>query len=255
MLDALADGGGALGRTLPPRWRSLSVRRTLHRLAACVGATDDTALYRALVSQVNDPGAYVLQAEEHKGPFWDRTIADDIPNFLERMGYLDAITSLPDQMLTKVDRASMAASLEARVPLLDHRIVEFVWQLPPSMKFQGSRDSKLLLRTVLYRHVPRALVDRPKRGFGVPIRAWLRGVLRDWAEESLAERRLAENGLFDPTAIRAIWSEHLSGQANWERLLWRVLMFQAWQEHQAAGAPGWSTTASMRSIQPIVAQD
>jgi asparagine synthase (glutamine-hydrolysing) len=238
MLDALADGEGVLGRALPQRWRSLSARRTLHRLAACVGATDDTSLYRALVSQVNDPGAYLLQAEEHKGPFWDHTIADDIPNFLERMGYLDTVTSLPDQMLTKVDRASMAASLEARVPLLDHRVVEFAWKLPPPMKFQSPRDNKVLLRTILYRHVPRELVDRRKRGFGLPIRAWLRGALRDWAEESLAERRLAENGLFDPTAIRAIWSEHLSGQANWERLLWRVLIFQAWQEHQTAGPLG-----------------
>jgi asparagine synthase (glutamine-hydrolysing) len=254
LLDALAAGEGVLGQALPRRWRSLSARRTLHRIAACVGAADDTALYRTLASQVNDPAAYVLQAGEHKGPLWDCTIADDIPNFLERMGYLDTVTSLPDQMLTKVDRASMAASLEARVPLLDHRIVEFVWQLPPSMKFQGPRENKLLLRSVLYRHVPRALVDRRKRGFGAPVRAWLRGALRDWAEESLAERRLAEDGLFDPAAIRAVWSEHLSGRANWERLLWRVLMFQAWMEHQAeAGVPGRSTTASVRSIgsQPV----
>jgi asparagine synthase (glutamine-hydrolysing) len=249
MLDALANGGGVVGRALPLRWRSLSARRTLHRLAACVGAADDTALYRALVSQVDDPAAYVLQAEEHKGLLWDRTIADDIPNFLERMGYLDTVTSLPDQMLTKVDRASMAASLEARVPLLDHRIVEFVWKLPPSMKFQGPRENKLLLRSVLYRHVPRALVDRQKRGFGAPVRAWLRGALRHWAEESLAERRLAEDGLFDPAAIRAVWSEHLSGRANCERLLWRILMFQAWKEHQADwGVFGRSTTSFMRAV-------
>src|SRR5262245_26991724 len=124
--------------------------------------------------------SYVLQADEHGDPVWDHTISDDIPNFFERMGYLDSVSSLPDQMLTKLDRASMAASLEARVPLLDHRIVEFVWRLPPSMKFRRMHENKPLLHCVLHRHLPKALVDRRKRGFGAPVGDWMRSALRHW---------------------------------------------------------------------------
>ncbi len=122
----------------------------------------------------------------------------------------------------------MAFSLEARVPLLDHRVVEFAWRLPRAFMVHAGKG-KRILRDILYRHVPRELVERPKMGFGVPIDSWLRGPLRDWAEELLSERRLREDGIFDPEPIRAAWTSHLSGQRNLQYAIWTVLMFQSWR--------------------------
>jgi len=147
--------------------------------------------------------------------------------FVEDTQYLDMVTYLPDDMLTKVDRASMAVSLEARVPLLDDRMVEFAWRVPPDLKVRNGQG-KWPVRQVLYQYVPKGLVERPEMGFGVPIGAWLRGPLRDWAADLLDEPTLKRQGLFRPSIVQQKWSEHLSGSHNWEGTLWNMLMCKAW---------------------------
>jgi asparagine synthase (glutamine-hydrolysing) len=146
---------------------------------------------------------------------------------------LDMLGYLPDDILAKVDRAAMAVSLETRVPYLDHHVVEFAWRLPLDLKIRGG-ETKWILRQLLYRHVPRELIERPKMGFGVPIGAWLRGPLRDWAEALLDERRLLEEGYLRAGPIRQAWQDHLSGRTDQQYRLWSVLMFQSWLEATAS---------------------
>ncbi|MDD2761365.1 MAG: asparagine synthase C-terminal domain-containing protein, partial [Methylomonas sp.] len=154
-----------------------------------------------------------------------------LTHFVDWKMALDAQTYLPDDILVKVDRASMNLVLETRVPLLDHRLFEFAWRLPMSMKINQGQG-KYLLRQVLYGHVPKSLIERPKMGFGIPLDGWLRGPLRDWAESLLNEKRLAEEGFFNPVMIKNKWQEHLSGRRNWQYHLWGVLMFQAWLDRR-----------------------
>ena len=187
--------------------------------------------YQNLISHWKNPDQLVLGATEPATIFKQLDRLPKLNDFREQMMYLDSMSYLPDDILTKVDRASMAVSLEARVPLLDHRVVEFAWKVPMSMKYREGKG-KWLLREVMHRYVPRELMERPKMGFGVPIDEWLRSPLRDWAESLLDEKRLREEGFFDPVPIRKMWQEHVSGKRRWHYYLWDVLMFQAWLAEQ-----------------------
>lgn len=172
---------------------------------------------------------FVRGASDPPTAFDDRQRWAALPEPIEQMMFLDCCLFLPEDVLTKVDRASMATSLEVRAPLLDHRVVEFAWRLPLSLKVVG-RERKWPLRRVLDRYVPRTLTDRPKSGFGIPIAGWLRGPLRDWAEALLDEGRLRREGYFHPTPVRAAWTQHQTHWRSWHTLLWGILMFQAWLE-------------------------
>ncbi|MBM3999087.1 MAG: asparagine synthase (glutamine-hydrolyzing) [Planctomycetes bacterium] len=166
----------------------------------------------------------------HQPSQWPET-----ENAIESMMFIDAITYLPDDVLTKVDRASMAVGLEARVPLLDHRLVEFAWRLPFAWKRQGE-ETKIALRRVLARYVPRPMFERGKAGFGIPLSQWLRGPLRDWAESLLDPRALESEGLLDAAAVRRKWREHCDGTSDWSHLIWDLLMWKAWRLGAEQGA-------------------
>lgn len=201
----------------------------IEKLSGVLSATDGASLYRHFISHWPQPSQIVRNSMEPVTEISSPKLHLD--NITEQMMFLDSITYLPDDILCKVDRASMGVSLESRIPLLDHRIAEFAWQLPLSMKVrQGS--GKWLLRQVLYRYVPQSLIDRPKMGFAVPLDNWMRGPLRDWAESLLEEQRLRSEGFFNPDPVRQKWEEHLSGKRNWAFYLWDILMFQSWYEAQ-----------------------
>ncbi len=216
---------------LPKSFRFTNPGDKLHKLAGVLSARDASDFYQLLVSFWLNPSTVVLQSKEPPTPLTEVGLCADIPGFSQPAMLMDALTYLPDDILTKVDRASMGVGLEARVPLLDHRLFEFAWRLPWEMK-QRNGQSKWPLRQTLYKHVPKELIERPKMGFGVPIDQWLKGPLKDWAEALLDESRLKREGFFDPAPIRKTWEDHLSGKRNWQYHLWGVLMFQAWNEQQ-----------------------
>jgi asparagine synthase (glutamine-hydrolysing) len=219
--------------------RRLSDR--VSKLADILSVSDMNDLYLLLVSHWTSPDL-VVGANEVATPFTDKSRSGFLPDFESHMMYLDSITYLPDDIMQKVDRAGMAVSLESRTPFLDHRIVEFAWQLPMHMKIRRGQ-TKWLLRQVLYRYVPKELIERPKMGFGVPIDSWLRGPLREWAEALLDEKRLISDGIFYPEPIRQKWKEHLSGDWNWQYHLLDILMFQLWLDRWKTGAWSGSQTA------------
>ncbi len=215
----------ALGRPLLPRaLRQPRSGERIHKTARMLAANDPDSMYLELVSHWPD---IALDAHAHTAPVTLRSEWPSLADPILRMMYFDQISYLPDDILTKVDRASMAVSLEAREPLLDYRLVEFAWTLPLSMKVRDGKG-KHVLRRVLYRHIPPELIERPKMGFGIPLESLLRGRLRDWAEALLDESLLRSQGLLDPAPIRAKWKDHLSGKRDWKHHLWGILMLQAW---------------------------
>lgn len=222
-----------LGGILPRRLRQPTLGDRLHKLAAVIDAANTDELYRRLVSQHRESESIVLGgcdpsawADEEAQQF---AASSRVADFTERMMFHDLVGYLNDDILTKLDRATMAVSLETRIPMLDHHLVEFAWSLPLHMKIRDGQG-KWLLREVLYRYVPKELIARPKQGFSIPLDSWLRGPLRDWAEALLDEARLRREGYLRPEPIRRKWLEHLSGRRNWQHWLWNVLMFQAWHE-------------------------
>lgn len=215
-----------LNHCLPKRMQYKAVGGKLHRLAKAAQAQNPSEFYEYLTAKWRDPKSVLRQGQLPAARGTQFFVQDETLS-LEAMMLADTVQYLPDDILVKVDRASMAVSLETRVPMLDHRLVEFAWSLPMSMKVHGG-TGKWILKEVLNQYVPKALIDRPKMGFDVPIDRWLRGPLRDWAESLLDERVLEQQGFFDAKLVRTLWAAHVSGKKSHHHELWPILMFQAW---------------------------
>ncbi len=213
-------------RTVAAALPQSGLRHRADRLAGVLGAAHTGEFYRDFVSYWADPAEAVIGFEPARSIFDEPGMGD----IVSAMTLLDVQTYLPDDILVKVDRAAMAASLETRVPMLDHHVYAFARRLPPQY-LRRAGQGKWLLRQVLYRHVPRELIERPKKGFSVPLAQWLRGPLREWAHTLLDPARLRQEGLFHPEPIQRKWQEHVSGRRDWSTHLWSVLMVQAWLDH------------------------
>ena len=231
-LTALGPAGAqALARLLPAAKRPRQADDKAAKLARALAAPDGDARYLDIVSHWREgDGMLASLPADH---LLREILPGELPkelNAAERAAAIDALTYLPNDILTKVDRASMAVSLEARVPLLDHRVVEYAWSMPSALKLKDG-VAKHPLRRILYRHVPRHLVERPKAGFALPLGEWLRGPLRDWAGDLLSEQRLKRRGFVDPAIVRRVWADHLTGTGQGRaEALWGVLMLEAWAE-------------------------
>jgi asparagine synthase (glutamine-hydrolysing) len=224
-----------VGTALPAARRMTIPGDRVHKLAGVMPVSSREHMYREFVTIWREPSAIALGAPEPTTALTDRERWPAIDDFVSRMMYLDSVSYLPDDIMVKVDRAAMGVSLETRAPFLDHRVVELAWRVPMEYKVRDGKG-KWILREILYRHVPRALIERPKMGFGVPIDHWLRGELREWADDLLSPARLRDEGYLDAKGIRLKWNEHQSGRRNWQYLLWVALMFQSWLGAQSDGA-------------------
>jgi asparagine synthase (glutamine-hydrolysing) len=216
---------------LPKRLQLATPGDKAQKLAGVLKLAREQDFFRQLTSHWQDPASIVIGAHEPQTLLSNAAAWPETDCFEHWMMAMDTQTYMTDDILVKVDRAAMANSLETRVPMLDHRIVELAWRMPITMKIRNGQG-KWLLRQVLYRHVPQELIERPKMGFAIPLDMWLRTSLRDWAESLLDADRLQQEGFFNPVPIRKMWAEHLSGKRNWQSHLWSVLMFQAWLEKE-----------------------
>lgn len=216
---------------LPPKYRLRLFGDKVHKLSGLIGSHTIQGIYDGCITHWSNAEELVVGAQKPHTILDEDYASHGIKDNRYLMMYLDAITYLPDDILVKVDRAAMGVSLETRVPFLDHRVVEYSWQLPLSMKFRDGKG-KWALREILYKYVPKELIERPKMGFGVPIGDWMRGPLREWVEELLSEKRLNEEGFLKTDDIRQKWNEHLSGKYNWQYHIWDVLMFESWLDKQ-----------------------
>jgi len=229
------EGWDALGQMLPSGHGVARLGDKAHKLAhrmKTVKSLDD--LYRSLVTEWPQDVDVVKGATRLQTKLDNTSLVAGISEAEHRMMVWDSLTYLPDDILTKVDRAAMGISLETRVPFLDHRVAELAWRLPLNMKIRDGQG-KWVLRQVLYNYVPSELIERPKAGFGIPVGQWLRGPLRSWADTLLDEQRLEREGYLNAAPIRELWHQHLSGRYDWTVRLWTVLMFQAWLEFQNSG--------------------
>lgn len=206
-----------------------NIGEKIHKIASVMKSNDPMELYKKVVSHTDHPQDYLLGAKESYSSIdvnWNKGFPHGI-SIIERMMAVDALTYLPDDILVKVDRASMAVSLESRVPFLDHRIVEFAWSLPMSYKLEGG-NGKRVLKEMLYRYVPKSMMDRPKMGFGIPLSQWLSGPLKNWCLDLLNEKNMTEQGIFDVPAVMKIVHEHMHGKSDHGYLLWDFIMLQSW---------------------------
>ena len=221
------DRWNQISKLIPGTGRYTNFGDKMHKGVEVLASQTPDELYLNFITHWSDPASLVINGVEPLTQISRPQL--NLNNPIEQMMALDSVSYLPDDILCKVDRAAMSVSLETRVPMLDHKVVEFAWRLPMNMKIRNGQG-KWILRQVLNKYVPKALIERPKMGFGVPIDSWLRGPLRDWAECLLDESRLRQEGYLNPAPIRQRWEEHLSGRRNWQYHLWDVLMFQAWLE-------------------------
>ena len=234
MLESLSEKSwdalyGLVDFAVPKSHKISQAGIKMHKLAEVITAPNPDLIYRALISHWKSPCSVIPHSQEPHTVLTGEIGGVRTKDIEQRMMLLDGLTYLPDDILVKVDRAAMSESLETRVPLLDHRVVEFAWRVPLKMKIKNG-TGKWLLRKLLAKHVPQELFERPKMGFAIPLDSWLRGPLRDWAEDLLSEKRLNEEGMFDASIIRRTWARHLEGKPGGAHQLWDILVYQSWSQ-------------------------
>ena len=218
-----------MGKCIPQLKQYQNFEDKIYKAANVLEAKNMYDYYYMLRTNWKNPNEVVINCKEPGTLLTEfKPELRDLNN-QQKMMVLDLITYLPDDILVKVDRAAMASSLETRAPFLDHKLIEYIWKIPHSLKFRKG-SGKVILKNILNQYVPKNLTERPKMGFGIPIDVWLRGPLRDWGESLLDEKKMQQDNYFDTKLIRDKWNEHISGKRNWQNHLWDILMFQAWKK-------------------------